>query len=161
MQPLPPSSLSGFDLKQIAAFTLHAFLSHACNHASKSEEGRGGGGGGGGQTIRLHRWTHHCDQAPDELRQDPWAPGDRIASRSAGHVPARSATAETHLPAAGLHWKPYSCWHNPKRSPDSRACCKLQCCRLEEGGLGLLNSRLGPTPSFACASLLAQVWCPM
>ena len=28
------------------------------------------------------------------------------------------------------------------------------------GGLGLLNSRLGPTPSLACASLLAQVWCP-
>ncbi len=28
------------------------------------------------------------------------------------------------------------------------------------GGFGLLNSRLGPTPSFACASLLAQVWCP-
>ena len=29
-----------------------------------------------------------------------------------------------------------------------------------QGGLGMLNSRLGPTPSFACASLLAQVWCP-
>ncbi len=27
------------------------------------------------------------------------------------------------------------------------------------GGGGMLNSRLGPTPSFACASLLAQVWC--
>ncbi len=28
-------------------------------------------------------------------------------------------------------------------------------------GLGMLNRRLGrPTPSFACASLLAQVWCP-
>ncbi len=24
--------------------------------------------------------------------------------------------------------------------------------------LGMLNGRLGPTPSFACASLLAQVW---
>ncbi len=26
--------------------------------------------------------------------------------------------------------------------------------------LGMLNGRLGPTPSFASASLLAQVWCP-
>ncbi len=29
-----------------------------------------------------------------------------------------------------------------------------------KGGLGLLNSRLGPSPRFACACLLAQVWCP-
>ncbi len=27
-------------------------------------------------------------------------------------------------------------------------------------GLGMLNGRLGLTPSFACATLLAQVWCP-
>ncbi len=55
-------------------------------------------------------------------------------------------------------------WSNPLPEHESgcrESACLHMLCGLSRVGLGMPSSRLGPAPSFACASSLGGVWCPM